>query len=408
MRQLSAIIVILSLLFLVGCQIQGLSGPGKTTTLGYDLSRLERVRSDEHSDLPLHLVVAQAGSLCPDEALLAELRKHPKLFRKITVIPASPELRNLGNEVMQKDPNSIVLQARRLGGDLLYLVGGKIETNSSRTPFSIVDLSIVGRYLAPSNKIQGQASIFGAIISVPSNELIMTVSESLSRSKYSPTVSRHANTDEFTVIIRNDILEKLSKKFVASLSDKSGVTIQPSPSLIDILGQDKVTPKATVYILSDGFHIGLILPYSNIFGEEQYIEIGLGERNWVMGKGWKWMDTIMSCTSASDGVAVVEYIRKEALKSKLNSRRRVWKAVLSEEEFGRMLMILESEMSFQNVLFDGYTSKVIETQNGYNLFHTCHNFALNPLGVTGKGLFDSIPRPAPLLEKRLDRVFQKY
>jgi len=407
MKKLSLLLSFLLLLLLAGCQIQGISGPGKTTTLGYDLNRLETVTSDKINSLPLHLVVAQAGSLSPDDTLLNELKKHDKLFKKITVIPASPELRNLGHEVRQKDPNLIVKQAKRLGGDLLYLVGGKIEANSSRTPLSLVDLSGIGRYLVPSNKIQGQASVFGAIISIPNNELIFTVHETITKSKYSPTVFRHANTDEFILKLRNELLDRLSKKFVSKLSNQSGVILENNNTKIKINSLAQERQKATIYIISDGFHIGLILPYSNFFGDRQYIEIGLGERNWVLGKGWKWMDTIMSFSSASDGVAVIEYINKDDLKTKLKGNKKVWQAELSEDQFGKMIMTLEEEMAFQKVLFDGYKTKVVETNKGYNLFYTCHQFALNPLGVTGRGLFDSIPRPVPLMEKRIDKFLNQ-
>ena len=71
-----------------------------------------------------------------------------------------------------------------------------------------------------------------------------------------------------------------------------------------------------------------------------------------------------------------------------------------------MLVTLEKDMAFQKVIFEGYKTKVLENRKGYHLVYTCHQFARNPSGVTGRGVFDSIPRPAPLYEKRLDRLFE--
>lgn len=404
---LAKCILFCTLGFCCGCQVIGISGPGRTTTLGFDLSRISPAEGQKTGSIPFHLIVAQAGAISPDSALLTELRKYPKLFRRVSVIPASPGLRHFSREVPQKDPNRLLDLARSIGGDLLFLVGGKVETTSTRTAVSVLDLSVVGKYLVPSNRIKGKASVMGAVISLSDNRLLTTLDISTERSTISSSVSRSTRTDELIEKMRAQLLGDLSKKFVKDFSDRAGVIPESSHQLTDLHAVKSEKSHATVYIISDGFHIGLILPYSNIFGEKRYVEVGLGERNWVLGKGWKWMDAMLSFTSKNEGVAVIEMIREGELKERLDEQRKVWKVSLSEEQFGRMLVSLEEDLSFQEVIIDGNRTKVIENKKGYSLFYTCHQFALNPLGVTGEGLFDSLPRPTPMIESRLDTVFER-
>ena len=396
----------LLLLLVLGCTTQGLSGPGKTTTLGYNLADLKSLPAEQISTkVPLHLVVAQAGALRPDEALLCELRKYPQLFSKISVIPASPELRNFGREVSQKDPTFLLEECRNLGAQLLFLVGGEVKSNQSKTPASLLDLTVIGRYLVPSNRIVGEASALGVLISVDQQKMILTVDQNVRDSKLSPSISQHSHHDELVVEMKRLLLDELVKKFISAFADRCGVLAIPQGREVEYMESLAIEPMgATIYVVSDGFHIGLILPYEDLLGGISSIEIGLGERNWLMGKKWKWLDAISSAFQ-NEGVAVVEFLNENQLKEKSTQNKKIWRVELSEREFGKMLSTLEAEMAFQEVLFDGTKHKIVKTMSGYNLFYTCHQFALNPLGVTGTGLFDSIPRPTPLMESRLDSYF---
>jgi len=392
-----------------GCQRRGLSGPGKTTTLGYDLTKLKSKKIRQKPlKLPFHLVVAQAGALQPDSRLLNELKRFKKLYRVISFLPAAPELRNFGKEVAQRDPEELIKLAEGLGGDLLFLVGGKIETQSARTPISVLDLTVIGHYLIPSNKIKTKGSVMAAVIDIADRKLIMTVEEGIEKSKISPSVSRHSNTDELNDKTIGRLLQSIAIKFSNRLAHNAGIKTEPSHfSKIEKVKIRQYANTATVYVISDGFHIGLILPHGEKDGIKQYIEVGLGERNWAMDQKWQWLNGIMSGISHNEGVAVVETMDDVEFIFKKEKQKRVWKLDLSEWQWGEMLTTLERDVALQEVLYEGGKTKIVKTINGYNLFYTCQQFALNPLGVVDKNLFNHISKPTPMVENHLDNIFLK-
>lgn len=402
------IFVYLALLF-QGCQVRGISGSGRTTTLGYDLTRLEsRDRVAEPLRLPLHLVVAQAGATHPDSRLMHVLSSQKKLFSRVSALPAAPELRNFASEVEQRNPQSLIKLADRTGGDVLFLVGGQTATQSSKTPVSILDLTIIGHYLIPSNKIKTKGSVCAAIIRISDSKLVLTLQQSAEETKIAPSVSRHANADELTDKIVGQLLSEISKKFVNKLANNAGVVPNEIQNPVaELNSKSKIEKVATVYVISDGFHIGLVLPYREIGSQKKYIEIGLGERNWAMDQNWRWLTSILSGMVPQNGIAVIEKMNELEMSEKKRRQKKVWQLTLTEREWGEMLSTLESEVSLQNVLVDGRGIKVVKTVKGYHLFHTCQQFALNPLGKIDNGLSGKFTLPPPMLEHHLDEIFSK-
>lgn len=399
------------LALLAGCGQQGVSGPGKTTTLGYDLTLLKpRKDAPAAAELPLHLVVAQAGSVAPDPALLNTLRQYPDLFKRVSGLPAAPEVRDFASEVTQRDPEALLRQAEALGGDVLLLAGGRLDSTSSRTAASVLDLSVVGNYVIPSSRVSVRGQVLGALLDVRGRRLVLTADASKDRRRFTPSVSRHANEEEALRGLRAELLVALADEVASRFGRMAGRVARRQHMETDpkdpVPADDR--PVATVFILSDGFHVGLALPMRDKEGGRRYIEVGLGERNWALDQNWRWLNAALAATTHNEGIAVVEMRDAGSMSRAIDRSRRVWRIDLNAKEWGEMLGTLEEELRLQEVLVDGGPSrKVVKTTKGYNLFHTCHHFALNPLGRTAKQLGGGFPKPTPLLEKTLDRVFSE-
>ncbi|MBN2712924.1 MAG: hypothetical protein JXR97_10925 [Planctomycetes bacterium] len=395
------------ILLVGGCDTQGISGPGKTTTLGYDLSKLKARDIPGHkSSMPYHLVIAQAGATSPEPALTEYLRKQTKLFRKVSIIPAAPEVRNFASEIEQRNPEELLKRAEAIDGDILLLVGGQIESTNSRTAASLADMTIVGNYVIPSNRLNVSGSALGAMISISNGTLIMTVDANHKLSKLSTSAKKYASEEQLVTKFRQDLLFKLAENFSARLSDAAGIV----PLKVELTDEEKaVKPSdkdkkvATVFILSDGFHVSLMIPTKSTTDKAAYVELGLGERNWATGKGWKWMDAILAATTHNEGIAVAEYLAEKGALELIDEKKRAWRMDLTDKEWAGMISSLEEELRLQEVLYDGGDKyKVVKTGKGYNLLHTCHNFAIDPLGKTMKELKAGFPKPTPILEKQLD------
>lgn len=399
-----------------GCGVQGLSGPGKTATLGYDLTLLrERAGAAGPEGPALAVAVAQAGATIPDARLLDALRGTPGLFAKVRALPACPEVRDFASEVTQRDPEELLKLAEQMDCDLLFLVGGQLDSSNSRTPANLLDATVIGNYTVPANSIRVRGQALGVAIAVRQRRLLFTVDADVNKNGFAPSASRNEKEERLTEEARGKLLAELGEKMSATLSDLYGRVSETKTSSPAEKQQEtnKARPAAkpkradepeaaTVYVLSDGFHLSLLLPCRRD-GKPGYVEVGLGERDWALGKGWKWLDGMMAATTQNEGIGVVEYLSPDAATETLEKRKRVWRVGLSAADWGLLLEALENELRLQEVLAEGGdTVKVVKTGGGYSLFHNCHHFALNPFGKTARQLGGGFPMPTQLQEKRLD------
>lgn len=415
-RHLGSVIIAL---LCAGCGMEGLSGPGRTTTLGYDLSLLKpRVAQSTTSapapSTPFHVAVAQAGASVPDPLLLRRFEMEKKLFGKVSGLPAAIALRDFGSEIVQEDPERLLALAEQMGADVLILIGGQVEAESSRTAASLADATIIGHYVLPTARVEASGRALAAVISVRERRLLYTEMADADTSGLSPSVSRHRKTDRAADTVRGKLLSTLADAVIADMANRAGIKQQSPVSAhrktkAPTVRTRSTTPVATIYIISDGFHVGLVLPIRVNESANEWMEVGLGERNWAMESGMTWLRGLMAMTTQNDGIAVAEYLNAPELADKKATMKRVWRVELSEDDWGRLISALENEMLLQEVLYDsGANGKVVKTRDGYSLFHTCHHFALNPLGRTGRQLGGGFPKPTPLLEKRIDAALKSH
>lgn len=186
----------LTTLFFMGCQVRGLSGPGRTTTMGYDLTLLKAREGAVPSKVaPYHVAVVQAGSLQPDPKFVETLAGYGSLFSEVSALPARIERRDFNREVAQRDPEELMTLARGVGADLLIVLGGQSRSGRTKTPLTVLDLSLVGHYAVPSQKVQSKVEATAMLVSVQGSTVLESVSHHETGKAWSPSVSSQSNLE---------------------------------------------------------------------------------------------------------------------------------------------------------------------------------------------------------------------
>ena len=231
MKRKSYLVVIIAFAVVVsGCYTTGLSmrekGSFNYTNLVYGLydgdeaARTESVKLEK----PIRLAVAQVGENAPPEAMLNVLADKKYLISKMAIIPASSNESNYYTE--QKVPTQQEFSkrmkgmrnlAKDMGTDYIFLFGGSADYGTTASWLQLLDLTVVGGFIIPSNKIKAEGRAVGALINVDTGKVIFMVNSEDKIEKNMPTYLAYDQQEAVVVNLRDKLVEKITNNFIEEL-----------------------------------------------------------------------------------------------------------------------------------------------------------------------------------------------
>jgi len=175
--------------------------------------------------LPIKLAVAQLGEVSPPAAVLDRLRQESAAF---TIVQPIPSVTQDGGET--PSAKSMRRMARDLDADYLFVYGGTIDHAITGTPLGAANLTIIGAYVVPSEKIHAQAKVSGSLIDVTpgaAGGVLLTVSADDKGWTLSPLAARDSDDMTLTRKVRERAVANLMDQFVTKLKAGNSIS-QPT------------------------------------------------------------------------------------------------------------------------------------------------------------------------------------
>lgn len=223
---------------LTGCVTTGLStretrGQNYSTFLYalYDTQEPMDTTSHPTVKLPVKVAVAQIGEVAPPQAMLEALRKDVGLFRTVEGIPGvfeltrtdrwepgnAPESAQDAKSRAQAQVTQMVRVAKDLGMDALFLYGGSMDYGARQTGWAVLDWTIVGGYVVPSQELKGTARASGALVDVSSGRVLFVVSAEAQQRRHAATLTVEGAQDRLLDTLREETITTLTRQLIERL-----------------------------------------------------------------------------------------------------------------------------------------------------------------------------------------------
>jgi hypothetical protein len=190
---------------------------------------------------PARVAVGQLGEVAPPQAMLKSLRKQRDIYASVQSIPAvidvaAPPLPNQPGELAsarhqaKEHGERMRRYAAGIGADYLFLCGGTVDGATTDTAYTMANLTIVGAFVMPSQRIQASARASGSLIDVKSGRVVLSVSADGRREKIAPSVSREGHEIALLEGLRNEVIEELAVELTQQIQAQATA---PSPRNVD-------------------------------------------------------------------------------------------------------------------------------------------------------------------------------
>ena len=228
-RQINLIFWAVLAIAVSGCYTTGLSmretGQFNYSNLIYGLyDESDSAAKQEVLDKPIKLAVAQVGENAPPVAMLNALAEQKYLISKVSVIPAGGSETNYGNNqnnTNKEEFNKRMVKMRKLAKDLganyIFLFGGSADYGYTANWLQFFDITLVGGYILPSNKITAEGRAAGALISVETGRVVFLVNSEAKKQARSATFTVDSRQEEVVVKLRDDLVVSLADEFIEKL-----------------------------------------------------------------------------------------------------------------------------------------------------------------------------------------------
>lgn len=225
----------LPLALLGGCESSGLSPrEGASRNFSNYLSSLydepvtagERQQQPARLVLPTRLAVVQVGEVAPPASFLKTLRARPELFSRVEGISGATGVRAEDDRSSPREGPAVTVAharqevdrllqlARDMGMDHLLLVGGTIDQATKENGLSILDLTIVGAFVAPSKQVEAEARASGALVDLASNRVVLVASAETSKGRLASSITQKSGEIDVMRDARDEVLAKLAAQVV--------------------------------------------------------------------------------------------------------------------------------------------------------------------------------------------------
>ena len=223
----AAVAASLSVAALAGCESSGLSPrEAGTRTYSSSLHALYDVplpagdSRPARLSLPTRVAVVQVGEAAPPQAFLDALRAESGLFTRVeglsgaSGVSAWPDRRAdstvTAESQSRRDVERLQQIARDMGMDHLLLVGGTIDQFTKDNALTLLDLTIVGAFVAPSREVAAEARASAALVDLPSGRVALIASADTSKSRPASTATRGSARIDVLRDARDAVLKELA------------------------------------------------------------------------------------------------------------------------------------------------------------------------------------------------------
>jgi hypothetical protein len=195
--------------------------------------------------LPTRLAVAQVGEVAPPQAFLKKLRDQAGLFTRVESVSGIAGMQDLGagarrdrrhrhghrydyvagppapgatsspRDQARQDVARMRRFARDMGMDHLLVVGGTIDQTVQDNGLGVLDLTLVGAFVAPSKEIKADARAAAALIDLKSGRVVMTASADANRTGQASSVTRQSGELNVLRQARDEVVSKLAESVLA-------------------------------------------------------------------------------------------------------------------------------------------------------------------------------------------------
>lgn len=224
--------LVVVVLFTSGCYTTGLSvrekGAFNYSNLIYGLydTGNNQVKDTKPVKRPIKLAVAQVGESSPQKLFIEKLESEKHLVAKVVSIPVGGDISNFYNnnrekessEELSKKMDKIRRLAKDLGSDYIFLFGGSADYGTTQNWLMLFDLTIIGGFMLPSNKISIEAKASGALIDVESGKVIFLVNSEAKAEEYVPTYTSMGREDIVLGKTRDKLVSDLADEFIQELA----------------------------------------------------------------------------------------------------------------------------------------------------------------------------------------------
>jgi hypothetical protein len=235
--------------WVIGCDSSGLSPrevPGRTqSALLYETYEHElgagatAAPAAKPLRLPARVAVVQVGEVSPPAAMMDVLRSDPSVFAVVQSLPGAepyvppPDYGSWSGsrwsppvQPQAAPPRPTLAAIRRLAGDVgmdyVLLVGGTIDRNTTATPLSLLDITIVGGFLVPSRETRAVARGSAALVDVPSGRVVLNSSAEAQKHSTVPSASVAGEEVKLLESVRDDVVARLGAHVLADARSRAG------------------------------------------------------------------------------------------------------------------------------------------------------------------------------------------
>jgi hypothetical protein len=223
---------------LCGCESSGLSPrevPGRTQS-SYLYSMYEGLGSVEQSgptrplQLPANVAVVQVGEVTPPATKMDAMKKDKAVFARVEPFPGPDSPQTAYDAKARQTPTRPSITTLRraaadAGMDYVLLVGGTIDHDTSGTPLSLLDVTIVGGFIVPSRESRATAKASAALVDVKSGRVMVSSSAEAKKWSLVPAASVDGEQPKLLEAVRDDVVAKLGTQVVADVKARAEQTV---------------------------------------------------------------------------------------------------------------------------------------------------------------------------------------
>lgn len=173
---------------------------------------------------PIHIAVAQIGEAAPPKAMKTKLLAEHFLVSNVVEIPGGGA--DLGYYSGQNGSPNAQMQLKQMlnltqdmNADYLFLVGGTADINQSYNWSGVLDLSLVGMFVIPSQDLEIAGKASGALIEASTGRVLFIVSSQADVDRLTTTAGAEGSKIRALANLRDNLLSSLAEEFIQKLKD---------------------------------------------------------------------------------------------------------------------------------------------------------------------------------------------
>lgn len=169
-------------------------------------------------EFPVRIAVAQIGEQSPDLGFVRTLNSARDVIGQTAALPAPV---NCTATPSREPIRALQSMARDQGADYLLVYAATVEPQSYTSPLSVLDLTIVGAFVVPSQQVTANARGSAALIDVRSGRVVLSAAAEASASRYSPDASASSDLNRVSSEAHAKVFKLLADNLVHTARDRA-------------------------------------------------------------------------------------------------------------------------------------------------------------------------------------------